>query len=192
MTAGLERSDQNGRVVHRLIDDQVRNDPRIGVDHVASLNGARTKRRVIGDLDRVVVVRQIVGWQVGAVRAHAVAQRDVPCRNPDKTKVMRHTVHHDRRPKDHAVIAFAHPSRRRCPREFLVSGTKSLLAGQDVVVAAINVAQAPRDLRVRQQPAEKLLTAGIRFRDLDLLKDEVQVVGVDGNHDVIPALYEER
>ena len=92
------------------------------------------------------------------------------------------------RPEGHQVVGFVQKDRRRCPRELLIGGTIGFLAGDQVVVAAVNAAQAPGQFRRGDQRPKDLLAACVRFSNLDLLKDEFQIRSVDRNHDVHPVL----
>ena len=97
----------SGRVLEALIHHQVGDDTRIGIHHIAGLNGARVGRGVRG---------------VGAVIV--VGKR--ACTT-----------------KRHAVVALVTELLRQQGGERLVGGAEVFLTGAQVVVAAVNAAQAP-------------------------------------------------
>ena len=178
----LEGRDQHRRVVHRLVVDQVRDDPRIGIHHIARLDRPRPQRRIVREALRIVIVRKIGRRQVASLRPKAVVQRDIAGRNTREAKIHRTSGPHDRRAKGHPVIALIHPSRRRRTRKLLRRSPIGALPSRKVVVAPINTTQTPRKLRRRQIRPKDLLTPRIRLSNLDLLKDELKVVHVDRNH----------
>ena len=179
----LKGGDQHRRVVHRLVDDQVRNDPRVGIDHIAGLDRTRAQRRVVRETYLIVVVGQVGGRQIGAVGPKPVVLGDVSHGNARKPEIDRSAVCiPDRRAEHHRVIAFVDPCRRRRTRKLLPGRAIAPLTGVQVVVAPIHAPQAPGQFGCRKIGAEDRFAPCIGLGDLDLLKNELKVISVDGNH----------
>ncbi|GJE45665.1 hypothetical protein AEGHOMDF_4865 [Methylobacterium soli] len=166
-----QRRVDGGRIVEGLIDDEIRDDARIGIHHRAAVEPHGLRRG----------------------RAHRAV---IPVREDDLPR--------GAGAEDDAVVGFVAVDRIGDARERVVGRTPLVAAGHEVVVAAIHRAQAVGRERARNREwhgrVRREVPVGVepdlrerrsrrmRFRDLDLLQDELEIMLDDGNHNALPRL----